>query len=117
MQVITSWAELKALSKPESLVSALLGHLIDPFSDEKNAIEFWNECPSTIFIFDSNDSVGDLEQLEESQKTQVQFAFNYPEYIEPLNDDYIISLTIMNDEGAGVYLVIHNQSDFIRLTR
>lgn len=111
MQVIQSWRELKALKKPKVLVSALLNHLIEPFGDEVSTREFWDECPCTVFIFDPKDSKEFLPQIEESQRAQIEFALTYPEYIEPLTDDYIISLTIVNDEGAGVYLVISNQSD------
>lgn len=113
MQVITAWSDIKALTAPQALIDALLDHLIEPFADEGTARAFWASYSSVIFFFDSTDSVESVNSLGTTQRIQVEFALSFPEYRDALIEGYFIQLAIMNDEGAGVYLVIPESSELL----
>lgn len=105
MQILNCWPSNNALSLPKCVKQALLTHLIEPFGDEQSAKAFWQEYPSTILIMTSEDKNACRQLLSDETQQQIEFAFNYPEYLEPLVDDYVIRLSITNDEGSGIYIV------------
>ena len=113
MQIIKEWPASLKLALPETVKQALLNHLIEQFSDEATAQDFWVECPSTLIIIEASDNVGTLVLIDITTRQQVEFAITNPEYSEALNNDYTINLSIVNDEGAGIYLVINNNSELL----
>ncbi|WP_444998440.1 hypothetical protein [Aliikangiella sp. IMCC44359] len=117
MQMINHWPEKHELALPEKAKVALLNHLIEPFGDETAAKEFWSEYSSTIFIISKSDNLGTFNNFDDVVQQQIGFALANPEYCEPLTDLYTISLSIINDEGSGIYLVINKGSEISRLNR
>jgi len=111
MQTINHWPDITELALPEPVAHDLYGQLLEPFSDEAAAKEFWEEAPSTIIILEPLDSIKQLEE-DEAWK-HIEFALTYPEYIEPLKMSYQLMLAITNDSGSGIYLVIPPQLSHI----
>lgn len=104
MQWINHWPAITELTLPELVAQDLYRHLLLPFDTESIAREFWEEAPSTVIILNDTDTI---EQLKHSALwEQIAFALTYPEYTEPLAMHYQVMLTIMNDSGSGLYLVI-----------
>ena len=104
MQYITHWPDKTELALPETLAQDLQRRLLEPFDSEGEAKEFWAETYSTVIILDHADSISDLQQ--DPLWKQIEFALTYIEYTVPLSMDYQLSVTIVNDSGAGIYLVI-----------
>ena len=104
MQYINHWPDMAELTLPKTLAQDLFGQLLEPFDSEASAKEFWEETPSTIIILDPSDSITALK--ESDAWSQIEFALTYPEYTLPLKMGYQLSVTIVNDSGAGIYLVI-----------
>lgn len=105
MQLINHWPSEKDISLPEPVKQALLAHLIEPFGDRESAKTFWQHYPSMIIVITENDISDSLLLLDDEVRHQVEFAHNHPEYTEYLSTNYIIKLSITNDEGNGVYLI------------
>ena len=104
MQYINHWPDLTKLSLPEAVAQDLHGQLLEPFESEREAQKFWAETSSTLIILDPTDNI---TQLKESDAwSQIEFALTYPEYTLPLAMDYQLMLAIVNDSGAGIYLVV-----------
>lgn len=106
MYAITEWPGDIALSIPVKIKDEIISLLVEPFDDEAEAKQFWQEYGNTfcILLADDNDK-SILATLSEQAQLQLQFALEYPEFVEELSDCYKLSLTIMNDEGAGCYLL------------
>ena len=104
MQYINHWPNITNLNIPEAVSQDLQQRLLEPFDSEASAKEFWQETPSTIIILDPSDTIA---QLKDSDTwNQIEFALTYPEYTLPLKMDYQLLVAIVNDSGAGIYLVV-----------
>lgn len=115
MQIINHWPEEHELALTEEVKIALFNHLIEPFGDEFEAKEFWSEYPSMLFIISESDDLETLNNFDDVVQQQVEFALANPEYSESLTNLYTVSLSIINDEGSGIYLVMNKGSEILRL--
>ena len=104
MQYINHWPDMAELTLPKSVSQDLYRQLLEPFDDESVAKEFWEETSSTVIILDPTDSITALKGSE--AWSQIEFTLTYPEYTVPLSMDYQLMVTIVNDSGSGIYLVI-----------
>ena len=104
MQYIDHWPDEAELLLPEPVVQDLYGQLLEPFDSEGDAQEFWNETSSTVIILGPTDSINDLHR--DPLWNQIEFALTYPEYTVPLSMGYQLSVTIVNDSGSGIFLLI-----------
>lgn len=103
MQYINHWPDMAELTLPEAVSQDLFEQLLEPFDSEGEAQEFWAETYSTVIILDHTDSIEDLKG--DSAWNQIEFTLTYPEYTLPLTMGYQLSVAIVNDSGAGIYLV------------
>ena len=111
MQYINHWPDISKLALPKTVAQDLQQQLLEPFDSEASAKEFWKEAPSTIIILDPSES---FKALKESDTwNQIEFALTYPEYTLQLKMDYQLSVAIVNDSGAGIYLVVPPESTHI----
>ncbi len=104
MQYINHWPDITKLTLPETISQDLYRQLLEPFDSEASAQEFWEETTSTLIILNPTDSIKDLHR--DSLWNQIEFALTYPEYTVPLSNGYQLSVTIVNDSGSGIFLVI-----------
>ena len=104
MQYITHWPDMAELELPDTVSQDLQHRLLEPFDDEDAAREFWYESSTTLIILDPTDTI---TQLKDSDVySEIEFALTYPEYTLPLSLGYQLSVTIVNDSGSGIFLVI-----------
>ena len=105
MQYINHWPDdMAEMALPEAVSQDLHHQLLEPFDSKASAKQFWKEAPSTIIILDSTDSITSLKGSE--AWNQIEFTLTYPEYTLPLKMDYQLLVAIVNDSGAGIYLVV-----------
>jgi len=115
MQLITHWPVSNKLALPETIKQSLLSHLRQVFDDEATAKTFWIECPSTLIIIEESDTYSLLSKLSETTLAQIKFAITNPEYTEELGMNFKVRLSIISDDGAGLYLVSHTDTPLIQL--
>ena len=104
MQYINHWPDKTELALPKSISQELYRQLLEPFEDEPAAKAFWEESSSTIIILDHNDSITSLKGSD--AWSQIDFALTYSEYTVPLSMGYQLLVAIVNDSGAGIFLVV-----------
>ena len=104
MQYINHWPDLAELSLPEPVAQDLYGQLLEPFDSKGEAKEFWEETFSTVIILNPHDSITALK--ESDTWDQIELALTYIEYTVPLSMGYQLSVTIVNDSGSGIFLVV-----------
>ena len=92
------------LTIPKTVTQDLHKQLLEPFDSAGEAKQFWREAPSTVIILDPTDSIEDIKQSD--LWNQIEFALTYPEYTVPLSMGYQLAVAIVNDSGAGIYLVV-----------
>ena len=111
MQYINHWPDTTELALPENVTQDLHRRLLEPFDSVAPAKQFWEETSSTLIILDNNDSITSLKGSDAWD--QIEFTLTYPEYTVPLKMDYQLLVAIVNDSGAGIYLVIPPESTHI----
>jgi len=104
MQYINHWPEVAESTLPQAVSQDLQQQLLLPFNSEDEAKEFWLETYCTLIILDPTDSIRDLKQTD--TWSQIEFALTYHEYTVSLSMDYTLSVTITNDSGSCIFLVI-----------
>ena len=111
MKYINHWPDKAEIALPEEVSQDLQRQLLEPFDSVGEAKQFWQEAPSTIIILAPTDNI---TQLKESDiYSEIEFALTYPEYTVPLSMGYQLSVTIVNDSGSGIFLVIPPQLSHI----
>lgn len=103
MQVIDHWPGEDELTLPSCVATELIAYLVEPFGNESEAKAFWEECPSTLIILNENVM---LSELDNQLHQQISFCINNLEFEEALPNGYRMLLAIVNDDGAGCYLVL-----------
>ena len=104
MQYINHWPEVVELTLPETVSQDLFGQLLEPFDSEGEAKEFWKETFCSLIILDNTDNITALKECD--IYSEIEFALTYPEYTVPMSMDYQLLVTIVNDSGTGIFLVI-----------
>ena len=116
MQLINHWPVSNILALPESIKHSLLSHLTVPFDDEIIAAKlFWSETQSSLIIIEKSDTYNLLSKLSETTQSQIKFAITNPEYTDELGMGYTVKLSIISDDGTGLYLVSHTDTPLIQL--
>lgn len=104
MQYIDHWPDTAEMTLPEPVSQDLFGQLLEPFDSEEEAQEFWAETYSTVIILDPTDSIEGLHR--DPLWDQLEFALTYPEYTVSLSMGYVLSVTIVNDSGSVILILV-----------
>lgn len=103
MQKVTSWSHLEKLPLPSTLTTQIKSHLLIPFDNEKQAKELWSELNCQLWFLTSKDD----HPEDEATRNLLTHAVSNPELEELIGDEYILTLTIISDDGQGLYLLFH----------
>ena len=104
MQYINHWPDTADLHFPKAVDRDIHRQLLEPFDSVGEAKDFWEETSCTLIILTPSDTIEDLKRSD--TWSQIEFALTYPEYTVPLPMEYVLSVTIVNDSGSGIFLVI-----------
>lgn len=106
MKICMSWPEATLATYP-ALHSSVMDRIIEPFSSQEEAQSFWDSTGCCLIIIEMTDSVSEFQALPQHTQNQLVFGLSYPEQEFPIAEDWRLLLAILNDEGAGIYLLIH----------
>ena len=85
MQTINKMQDLSQLALPEKVKTALIKHLLEPFQNEAEAKAYWEKSAVQL-------TIGEIP------------AGAVDEYTDPLDDNYKISLIIVNNDSGRYYV-------------
>ena len=106
MQVLHYLPTVDELALPSGTAAKVVENLIEPFGKLDDAQRYWQEYPCPLVCLNRRDKVASaIASLDGFMKHFVELADTTPEFIEPLPHGYQLSLTIINDEGNGLYLI------------
>jgi len=103
MQKITSWSHLENLPLPSTLATQIKSHLLIPFDNEQQAEELWSELNCQLWFLTAEDE----QTQDEAIRNLLTNAVSNPEWKELIGEEYILTLTIVCDDGQGLYLLFH----------
>ncbi|MGL6590550.1 hypothetical protein ACSZOL_14945 [Aeromonas hydrophila] len=104
------WPEGTLLLTYPDIYSLVMEQIIEPFSSVEEARAFWDTTGCSLVIIELGDSVSEFQVLPQHTQNQVIFGLRYPEQELSISEDWRLLLTILNDEGAGIYLLIHSDA-------
>jgi hypothetical protein len=113
MQLLNYLPSAQDLILPTPVINKLITLLIEPFGAKETALAFWAQGQTRLLIITkASDQQTIKTSLSPSVLQQIDDAFNNPEFIENLPEQYALSLTIYNDEGHGLYVLRPNELGF-----
>lgn len=104
MKKISAISEIPTLLITSELIEQVTTFLTEPFNSIDEAEQIWAELKCQLWhISNLNDLPND-----QASKDRLLYAIEYLEWIEPLDADTQLSLTIVGDDGQGLYLLLSN---------
>ena len=103
MQKITKWSGLSSLPLPPQLINQIKSYLLEPFETEQQAEDLWSELNSQLWILCSDD----YETEDERTRNLLTHAYDNVEWEELIGEDHKLTLSIICDDGQGLYLLFH----------
>ncbi len=113
MKTCMEWPEETLLAAYPDIYSLVMEQIIEPFSSVEEARAFWDATGCSLVIVEKGDSLSEFQVLLLHTQNQVIFGLRYPEQEFAISEDWRLLLTILNDEGAGIYLLIHSDAPLL----
>ncbi len=113
MKTCMEWPEETLLAAYPALHVSVMERIIEPFSSQEEAQAFWDATGCCLIIIEMADSVSEFQTMPQHTQNQVMFGLRYPEQEFAISEDWRLLLAILNDEGAGIYLLIHSDAPLI----
>ena len=104
MKQITTIPDISTLLITTELIEQVTAILTTPFNSPDEAEQLWTELNCQLW------HITDLNSLPTDQLTRDKLlrAIDNIEWIESLDSDTQLSLTIVGDDGQGLYLLLSN---------
>ena len=113
MKTCMEWPEETLLAAYPALHVSVMEQIIEPFSSVEEARAFWDTTGCSLVIIEMTDSVNEFQAMPQHIQNQVMFGLRYPEQEFAISEDWRLLLAILNDEGAGIYLLIHSDAPLL----
>lgn len=113
MKTCMEWPEESLLAAYPALHVSVMAQIIEPFSSVEEARAFWDATGCSLVIIEMTDSMSEFQAMPQHTQNQVMFGLRYPEQEFAISEDWRLLLAILNDEGAGIYLLIHSDAPLL----
>lgn len=110
MKTCMEWPDETLLSAYPDIYPMVMEQIIEPFSSVEEGRAFWVETGCSLVIIEMTDSMSEFQAMPQHIQNQVIFGLRYPEQEFAISEDWRLLLAILNDEGAGIYLLIHSDA-------
>ena len=112
MQITDAWP-LDSLKIDPAVTTALHRYLLEPFANESEARQFWQDTATQFIYIEATYTADTLAKLCQPLRQRIAHSLDYPEHSFTLLQPYELSLSILSDDGAGVYLLQHRGSGLV----
>ena len=112
MQITDAWP-LDTLKIEPAVATALEDYLLEPFANENEARTFWEDTATQFIYIEATDTADTLAKLCQPLRHRIAHSLQYPEHSFTLLQPFELSLSILSDDGAGVYLLRHKGSGLV----
>ncbi|MCU8150727.1 hypothetical protein M2G93_21710 [Vibrio vulnificus] len=102
---ITSLESLSSLPITTALQEDVLSILTEPFHDEAETQQAWDELQCELWLLTS---ISDLtaDGVDGTDIERLELALTYTEFEDELEPDMVLTLSIVEDSGKGIYLLM-----------
>ncbi len=102
---VTSLENLTTLPITTTLQEQVKAILIEPFHDEAETQQAWDELKCELWFLTS---ISDLsaDGVDGTDIELLERALNYTEFEDELEPDMVLTLSIVEDSGKGIYLLM-----------
>ena len=112
MHITDAWP-LDTLTIDPAVATAIHHYLLEPFANETVARQFWKDTATQFIYIAATDTAETLAKLCQPLRQRIAHSLNYPEHSFTLLPPYELNLSILSDDGAGVYLLRHRDSGLV----
>lgn len=107
---ITNWKDLQTLPISPILLNQLKQHLLVSFHDENEALSTWTELECELWMITSLLDISrvgvDGKYITQREHDLLSFALENVEFEDELDSSTLLTLTILNSSGQGLYLLM-----------
>lgn len=105
MNKITNLQQITTLSITTTLQEQVKAILTEPFHDEAETQQVWDELRCELW---SLNSISDLtaDGVDGTEIELLERALTYTEFEDELEPDMVLTLSIVEDSGKGIYLLM-----------
>ena len=101
MLTISDPRAINSLPLGNKVKSALMEVLVEPFNGIEETTEQWAELDCRLVMLEAADKTD--SPVDDHHR--VSDLVDHPEFIETLNEDWLLALTITDQAGSGIYLL------------
>ncbi|MEH6638667.1 MAG: hypothetical protein V7717_05295 [Porticoccaceae bacterium] len=112
MQIRNTWP-VGTLSINETTATLLETYLLEPFANATQAKLFWRDTATQLIHIEADDTAATLVTLSKPLQRRIIHSLSYPEHSFPMGTPYELTLSILSDDGAGVYLLAHADNGLV----
>ncbi|MCW8195722.1 hypothetical protein F6455_13080 [Proteobacteria bacterium 005FR1] len=105
MRITHAWPGSVDLGLSEDSRLHLMEALVSPFPTEAEAKAFWDDYGGCLVVLDPSDCPPQLPGLSFQEARQIEMTLKHPDFTEPIGDTHLAFVSIVNDEGAGLFLL------------
>lgn len=112
MHITDAWP-LDSLTIDSTVATAIHHYLLEPFANETVARQFWQDTATQFIYIEATDTADTLGKLCQPLRKRIAHSLIYPEHSFTLLSPFELSLSILSDDGAGVYLLRHEDNGLV----
>ncbi|GHA67569.1 hypothetical protein ACFFLZ_12345 [Photobacterium aphoticum] len=105
MNKITKIQQISTLPITTALQEQILSILTEPFYDETETQEVWDELQCELWFLDSISGLT-ADGVDGSDLELLERALTYTEFEDELEQDMVLTLSIVDNSGKGIYLLM-----------
>lgn len=105
MSKVTNLQQITTLPVTTTLQDQILAILTEPFHDEAETQQAWDELQCELWFLTS---ISDLsaDGVDGTDIELLERALTYTEFEDELEQDMVLTLSIVEDSGKGIYLLM-----------
>ncbi|MBS9935498.1 hypothetical protein J4H54_22565 [Vibrio alginolyticus] len=102
---LTKFQQISTLPITTTLQEQTLFILTEPFHDETETQQAWDELQCELWLLTS---ISDLstDGVDGADIELLERALTYTEFVDELEHDMVLTLSIVEDSGKGIYLLM-----------
>lgn len=102
---LNNFQQITNLPITTTLQEQILSTLTEPFHDEAEAQQAWDELQCELWFLTS---ISDLtaDGVDGTDVELLERALTYTEFEDELESDMVLTLSIVEDSGKGIYLLM-----------
>ncbi|WP_172438210.1 hypothetical protein [Vibrio sp. PID17_43] len=105
MLKLTNFQQITSLPITTTLQEQILSILTEPFHDEAETQRAWDKLKCELWFLTSISDLS-VDVVDDTDIEILERALTYTEFEDELEQDMVLTLSIVEDSGKGIYLLM-----------